>query len=123
MYSELEREGLLASIGLNSDGRVVLVEAKPLYLAGRGWASTPTREQEESILARFFTASREILDGCYKREFYNDVGEDFLQTHWRDLRLAFSRAGIRGVLSKVARLRKGHFRTLLHSTFRTGRTN
>jgi len=123
MYSELEREGLLASIGLNSEGRVVLVEAKPLYLAGRGWACRPTREQEESILARFFTASREILDGSYKREFYKDVGENFFETHWRDLRLAFSRAGIRGVLAKVARLRKGHFRALLHSTVRTGRTS
>ena len=123
MYSELEREGLLASIGLNSEGRVVLVEAKPLYLTGRGWASIPTREQEESILARFFTASREILDGSYKREFYKDVGENFFETHWRDLRLAFNRAGIRGVLSKVARLRKGHLRTLLHSSVRTGRTS
>ena len=122
MYTELEREGLLASIGLNSEGRVVLVEAKPLYLAGRGWASTPTREQEESILARFFTASREILDGSYQREFYKDVGENFFETHWRDLRLAFSRAGIRGVLSKAARLRKGHFRALLHSTVRSGRS-
>jgi len=123
MYSELEREGLLASIGLNSEGRVVLVEAKPLYLTGRGWASIPTREQEESILARFFTASREILDGSYKREFYKDVGENFFETHWRDLRLAFNRAGIRGVLSKVARLRKRHLRTLLHSSVRTGRTS
>ena len=123
MYSELEREALMASIGINSEGRVVQVEAKPLYLAGRGWASIPTREQEESILARFLSVSREILDGSYKQAFYKDIGENFLQTHWRDLRLAFSRAGVRGVLQKVARLRKGHFRALLHSSVRTGRTS
>jgi hypothetical protein len=123
MYSELEREGLLASIGLNAQGRVVSVEAKPLYLSGLGWTSIATREQEESISARFFAVSREILDGSYQHAFYNDIGENFVQAHWRDLRLAFSRAGMRGVLAKLSRVRKSHFRALLHSSIRTGSTS
>ena len=123
MYSELEREGLFALIGLNAAGRVVSVEAIPLYLSGRGWTTIATREQEESINARFFAVSREILDGSYQHGFYNDIGENFVQVHWRDLQLAFSRAGMRGVLAKLSRVRKSHFRALLHSSVRTGSTS
>jgi hypothetical protein len=43
-----------------------------------------------------------------------------LQAQWRDLTLAFNRAGMRGVLAKVARLRMGHLRTLFHSNLRSG---
>jgi hypothetical protein len=120
IYSDLEREGLLALIGLNSEGRIASVEAKPIYLAGRGWGTIPTREQAESILGRFLAASREILDGSYEHGFYSDTGRHFLQAHWRDLSLAFNRAGLRGVLSKVRRLRMGHLRALLHSNLRSG---
>jgi hypothetical protein len=120
IYSDLEREGLLALIGLNSEGRIVSVEAKPIYLAGPGWGTIPTREQAESILASFLAVSREILDGSYEHSFYSDAGRHFLQAQWRDLSLAFNRAGLRGVLSKVARLRMGHLRTLFHSGSRSG---
>ena len=120
IYSDLEREGLLASIGLNSEGRIVSVEAKPIYLVGRGWGTIPTSEQAESILGTFLAVSREILDGSYEHGFYSDAGRHFLQAQWRDLSLAFNRAGLRGVLSKVARLRMGHLRTLFHSGLRSG---
>jgi hypothetical protein len=119
LYSDLEREGLLAVIGLNSDGRVASVEAEPLYLAGPGWATLPPKEQEQAILARFLAVSREILDGSYEHAYYKDLGSNFLQAHLRDLSLAFNRAGMRGVFSKLARLRVGHLRTLLHSSPRT----
>jgi Bacterial capsule synthesis protein PGA_cap len=120
IYSELEREGLLALIGLNSEGRIASVEAKPIYLAGPGWGTIPTREQAESILSNFLAVSREILDGSYEHGFYSDAGRHFLQAQWRDLSLAFNRAGLRGVLSKVGRLRMGHLRTLFHSNLRSG---
>jgi hypothetical protein len=120
IYSDLERQGILALIGLNSEGRIASVEAKPIYLADRGWGTIPTREQEESILGSFLAVSREILDGSYEHEFYSDVGRRFLQAQWRDLTLAFNRAGMRGVLAKVARLRMGHLRTLFHSNLRSG---
>jgi hypothetical protein len=120
IYSDLEREGLLALIGLNSEGRIASVEAKPIYLAGPGWGTIPSREQAESILSSFLAVSREILDGSYEHGFYCDAGRNFLQAHWRDLSLAFNRAGLRGVLSKVARLRMGHLRTLFHSSLRSG---
>ena len=120
IYSDLEREGLLASIGLNSEGRIVSVEAKPIYLVGRGWGTIPTSEQAESILGTFLAVSREIMDGSYEHGFYSDAGRHFLQAQWRDLSLAFNRAGLRGVLSKVARLRMGHLRTLFHSGLRSG---
>jgi hypothetical protein len=123
IYSGLEREGLLASIGLNSEGRIVSAEVKPLYLAGPGWGSIPAREQEEAILSRFFSVSREILDGSYERAFYSDVGTNFVQSQLRDLRLAFTRGGMRGVLSKLTRVRRSHFRTLLHTSIGTGRTS
>ena len=118
LYSDLEREGLLAVIGLNSEGRVASVEARPLYLAGPGWASLPTKEQEQTILGGFLAVSREILDGSYERAFYKDLGSHFLHAQLRDLSLAFSRAGMRGVFSKLARLRLGHLRTLFHSSMR-----
>jgi hypothetical protein len=118
LYSDIEREGLLAVIGLNSEGRLVSVEARPLYLAGPGWATLPTKEQEQTVLGRFLAVSREILDGSYERAFYKDLGSHFLEAHMRDLSLAFSRAGMRGVFSKLARLRLGHLRTLLHSGMR-----
>jgi len=120
MYSDLERQGILALIGLNSEGQIASVEARPIYLAGRGWGTLPTTEQEESILGSFLAVSREILDGSYEHEFYSDVGRHFLQAQWRDLTLAFNRAGMRGVLAKVARLRMGHLRTLFHSNLRSG---
>jgi hypothetical protein len=120
IYSDLERQGILASIGLNSEGRIASVEARPIYLADRGWGTIPTREQEESILGSFLAVSREILDGSYEHEFYSDAGRHFLQAQWRDLTLAFNRAGMRGVLAKVARLRMGHLRTLFHSNLRSG---
>jgi len=120
IYSDLERQGILALIGLNSEGRMASVEARPIYLAGRGWGTIPTREQEESILGSFLAVSREILDGSYEHEFYSDAGRHFLQAQWRDLTLAFNRAGMRGVLAKVARLRVGHLRTLFHSNLRSG---
>jgi hypothetical protein len=120
IYSDLERQGILALIGLNSEGRIASVEARPIYLADRGWGTIPTREQEESILGSFLAVSREILDGSYEHEFYSDAGRHFLQAQWRDLTLAFNRAGMRGVLAKVARLRMGHLRTLFHSNLRSG---
>jgi Bacterial capsule synthesis protein PGA_cap len=120
LYSASEREGLLAVIGLNSKGRIASVEAKPIYLTGPGWGTIATREQAESILSSFLTVSREILDGSYEHGFYSDAGRHFLQAQWRDLTLAFNRAGLRGVLSKVRRLRAGHLRTLFHSSLRSG---
>lgn len=114
IYSELEREGLLAVVGVNLDGRIASLEVKPIFLSGPGWGTIPAPAQAEPILGRFLTVTREVLDGSYEHGFYDDTGRDFLHTHWRDVRLAYNRAGVRGVLSKLVRLRMAHLRTLLH---------
>jgi hypothetical protein len=122
IYSDLEREGLVAVVGVNSEGGPASVEIQPIFLSGPGWGSVPTPAQAESILGRFLTISLEVLNGSYEHGFYEDTGKDLLRTHWRDLRLAFGRAGLRGIFSKLTRLRFGHIRTLMHRSLHTRRS-
>jgi hypothetical protein len=122
IYSDLEREGLLAVVGINSDGNLASVEAKPIFLGGPGWGAVPSPPQADSILGRFLSISLEVLNGSYEHGFYQDAGKDLLRTHWSDLQLAFSRAGLRGIFSKLTRLRFTHIRTLMHKGFHIGRS-
>jgi Bacterial capsule synthesis protein PGA_cap len=116
LYSSLEHEGILAVIALNADGEICQVEARPIYLDGQGWGTVPARLQGELISERFRTVSIAIDDGSYREAFYRDVSRDLMGTQWRDVRVAFARAGLRGILGKLARMRPAHFRRLYHKS-------
>jgi len=38
---------------------------------------------------------------------------------WRDVRIAFERAGLRGILNKLTRMRPAHVRRLYHKSLRS----
>lgn len=118
-YSPLEREGLLPVIGLDASGSIAHVEARPIYLSASGWGEAPSGENGELVLDRFLTVSRKILEGSYRERFYRDVSEKLLSTQWRDIRVAFDRAGAGGLIAKMKRLRSAHLRLLFYKGMRT----
>jgi Bacterial capsule synthesis protein PGA_cap len=116
LYSPLEHEGILAVVALDAQGAVAGVEARPVYLDARGRARLPASEESGAVLARFQRVSAAILDGSYRQGFYRDVSKDLMGAQWRDIRVAFERAGIRGILQKLRRLRPSHVRRLYHKS-------
>jgi len=116
LYSPLEHEGILAAIALDADGEICEVEARPIYLDAQGWGTTPSTQESRVIADRFRTISAAIEDGSYREAFYRDVSRDLVSTQWRDVRVAFARAGFRGILSKLTRMRPAHFRRLYHKS-------
>jgi len=119
LYSPLEHEGIVAVIGLDALGAVARVEARPVYLDARGCGRVPAAEEREALLERFQRVSEAILDGSYRQRFYHDVSKDLMRVQWRDIRVAFERAGIRGILQKLGRLRPAHVRRLYHKSLTT----
>src|SRR5262249_16866683 len=116
LYSSLEHEGILAAIALDADGEICQVEARPIYLDAQGWGTVPARQEGELICERVRTVSVAIDNGSYRQAFYGDVSRDLLGTQWLDVRVAFARAGLRGILNKLARMRPAHFRRLYHKS-------
>jgi hypothetical protein len=116
LYSPLEHEGILAAISLDVSGAVCAVEARPIHLDERGWGTVPSAEQAATILNRFQEVSASILDGSYREAFYRDISRDMMGTQWRDVRIAFRRAGLRGILKKLIRMRPAHIRRLYHKS-------
>ena len=116
LYSLLEHEGMLAAISLDSSGAVCEVEVRPIYLDQRGWGTVPSIEEGATILDRFQRVSAAIQDGSFRQAFYHDVSRDLLGTQWRDVRVAFRRAGLRGILKKLTRMRPAHVRRLYHKS-------
>lgn len=116
LYSPLEHEGILATVALDAAGEICQVGARPIYLDERGWATVPTAEQQGIILDRFHRVSASIADGSYRQTFYRDVSKDMMGSQWRDARLAFQRAGFRGLLRKLSRMRPAHVRRLYHKS-------
>jgi hypothetical protein len=116
LYSDLEHEGILGAVSLDASGIICEVEARPIYLDERGWASVPSAEQAAVILDRFESVSASIRDGSYRQAFYRDISRDLVGTQWRDVRVAFKRAGLRGILKKFARMRPAHVRRLYHKS-------
>ena len=119
LYSPLEHEGILATIALDLGGEICQVQARPIYLDSRGWADVPSAEQKGIMLDRFHAVSASIEDGSYRHAFYRDVSEGLINTQWRDTRLAFQRAGLRGLLRKLSRMRPAHIRRLYHKGLHT----
>jgi len=114
LYSPLEHEGMVAAISLDAGGAVSAVEARPIYLDERGWGSVPSTQESAAILDRFKKISASIADGGYRQTFYRDMSGDLVGTQWRDVRVAFHRAGLRGILQKLARMRPAHLRRLYY---------
>lgn len=118
LYSPLEHEGVLAAVSLDATGAVCEVEARPIHLDERGWGRVPSAEECASVVDRFRKVSAAIQDGSYRQAFYSDMSRDLLGTQWRDARIAFQRAGIRGILQKLGRMRPAHLRRLYHKALR-----
>ena len=116
LYSSLEHEGILAAITLDADGEICQVEARPIYLDAQGWGTVPARQEGELICERIRTVSIAIDDRSYREAFYRDVSRDLMSTQWRDVRAAFARAGLRGIVSKLVRMRSAHLRRLYHKS-------
>jgi Bacterial capsule synthesis protein PGA_cap len=116
LYSLLEHEGILAAISLDASGAVCELDARPICLDERGWGAVPSTQQHAAILERFQKVSASIQDGSYRQTFYRDVSRDLMGTQWRDVRVAFQRAGLRGIWQKLIRLRPAHVRRLYHKS-------
>jgi len=114
LYSPLEHEGIVAAISLDASGGVSAVEARPIYLDERGWGRVPSTQESATILDRFKKISASIQDGSYRQTFYRDMSRDLVGTQWRDVRVAFRRAGLRGIFQKLTRMRPAHVRRLYH---------
>jgi len=116
LYSPLEHEGILAAISLDAGGHICEVEARPLYLDARGWGKAPSAHENDLVTDRFQRVSAAIEGGSYRQAFYRDISRDMMGTQWRDVRLAFERAGLRGILKKLSRVRPAHVRRLYHKS-------
>ena len=116
LYSSLEHEGILAAISLDSRGNICQVEARPIYLDSRGWGKVPSAHENDVVTDRFQKVSDAIEDRSYRQAFYREVSRDLMGTQWRDVRIAFQRAGLRGLVKKLARMRPAHVRRLYHKS-------
>ena len=112
--SPLEREGLVVTAGFNRDGKFARLEVRPVILAENGFGMIPDTAGAGQILQRFHELSNDIADGSYERKFYQDVSHGLLGLYLRDARAAFRSRGIRGLASKMGRVRLRHVRRLVH---------
>lgn len=108
-YTPLESEGVLAVAGIDADGRLASVEARPVALQPDGWGNAATGEAAEAILQRFTQLSEEIRTGDYRRLFYQEVSKSLVSSQLRDTLRAFQQGGLFGILQKLKRLRAKHF--------------
>ncbi|MBV9212119.1 MAG: CapA family protein [Actinobacteria bacterium] len=109
-YSALDREGLIAVVGLDRDGRMVFADARALWLEEDGWGSSEDLDRVEAVSARFRDLSREIEDGTFAAAFYRDASGGFLRRQLRDTARAYRNAGLRGLVAKARRGRVKHVR-------------
>ena len=116
LYSPLEHEGVLAAIALDANGMICQVAARPIYLDARGWGTVPSAEESRIVAERFEAVSAAVEDGSYREGFYREVSRDLMGIQWRDMRVAFQRAGLRGIFSKLTRMRPAHLRRLYHKS-------
>jgi hypothetical protein len=110
----LEREGLIVVAGFNCNGKFVRLEIRPLLLDENGFGRVPFATERDKMLQRFLDLSSEISDGSYKEKFFQDVSRDLFQLYFRDARAAFQFRGIRGLATKISRVRLRHVRRLVH---------
>jgi poly-gamma-glutamate capsule biosynthesis protein CapA/YwtB (metallophosphatase superfamily) len=115
MYTPLEREGMVAVIGLNAKGELTRISANPVALTDSGWGAVPTPQQEKATLERFLTVSEHISSGSYRQRFHQDIGKGLFKGAFRDFRAAFRATGMQGVLQKFGRVRMRHLSRAIHA--------
>jgi hypothetical protein len=111
---DAERDGLIVVAGLSASGTLVRLEVRPVWLDESGFGSVPGAAAKQEMLEHFRALSAEIDDGSYERLFYHDVSRGLTRLYLRDARAAFRAAGIRGLASKVRRMRVRHMKRLVH---------
>lgn len=112
-YSDLEREGLVAVVGIGDDGRVVEAEVRPVALGADGWGEVPGEAAATAIGERFRALSRELDDGSFRDAFYADMSSGLVARQLRDALRAYRNAGLRGLVAKLRRARLKHVRRLV----------
>ena len=115
MYSDLEREGLVVLVDTDAAGKLARVEVHPVHLEGQGWGRIPWLGDAHKILKRFMELSEEMESGAYKRAFYQDLKEGLSRSAFQSVRAAMRKGGIRGLASKLGRIRVRHLTRFLHS--------
>lgn len=117
LYSPLEREGLVAVIGLDDKGEIGSVEARPVHLTEEGWGTAPNASEAEEIEKRLIEISQAIHSGSFRNRFYQEISRGFFRRQFKDLRAAIRIAGLRGAFQKFGRLRKRHIKRIIQSAF------
>jgi poly-gamma-glutamate capsule biosynthesis protein CapA/YwtB (metallophosphatase superfamily) len=113
IYSSLEREGLVVTLGLSDAGKLLQVDANPVHLEGSGWGRIPLFGDAYTALTRFLQVSEEIASGAYKQKFYGDLRGDFFRKYYRDIQVAVQNGGMRGLATKLGRIRMRHLNRVL----------
>jgi poly-gamma-glutamate capsule biosynthesis protein CapA/YwtB (metallophosphatase superfamily) len=112
--SPSEREGLIAVAGFNRHGQFTRMEIRPILLDENGFGAIPDTIVCDNILKRFQKFSQEIADGSYEKMFYRDVSAGLFHLYMRDVRAALRHRGVRGLATKMSRMRFRHVRRLIH---------
>ena len=112
--SQLEREGIVVVAALSGEGKLVSLEVRPILLDQGGFGTVPSADESATILNRFDSLSKEMIDGTYEKQFYREVGRGLGRLYLRDAQAAFSSSGLRGLARKATRLRIRHVKRLLH---------
>jgi poly-gamma-glutamate capsule biosynthesis protein CapA/YwtB (metallophosphatase superfamily) len=113
IYSALEREGLVVRTGLDESGRMVHLEVKPVRLEESGWGRVPLLADACGTLNHFEALSAEISNGNYKEKFYSDIKNGMFRRQLRDMRVAIRNGGVRGLVTKLGRVRMRHLQRVL----------
>jgi hypothetical protein len=111
--SPLECEGLVVVAGFSSHGEFVRLDVRAVLLDEDGFGRIPDTADRDRILERFRDLSCEIADGSYKAKFYQDVCQGLFQLYLRDARSSLRFNGIRGLATKMSRVRLRHVRRLV----------
>lgn len=114
IYSELEREGLLLVIDLDSSGSIKNIGIRSIYLDSLGMGSIPSVEVNRRILQRFEKVSAEISEGSYVHLYYQEMSQGILHKLASDVFIAFRKAGPKSIVHKLRRLRMRHIKLILY---------
>jgi len=113
IYWALEREGLVINLSLSDAGELARIEVLPVRLEESGWGRIPLSADACVTLNRFVQLSEEIASGAYRKNFYADLRNDFFGKYYRDIQAAFQNGGMRGLASKLGRIRMRHLNRAL----------
>lgn len=114
IYSDFEREGIVVVVGIDRSGSPARIEVQPVQLEQTGCGRVPSFGDAYRILERFRLLSEEIAQGSYKDRFYGDVRRDLLRRQFRDIQAALQNGGLRGLATKLGRVRMRHLNRALH---------